>query len=262
VIGWGLGAPQAHYPLAGFFNRSRDRFLCRFDALISYSTTGMDQFAAAGFPRERIYMAPNAAAPRPTQPPPERPAAYANGRPTVLYVGRLQARKRIDSLLRACAALPEAIQPRLVIAGEGPARGDLVELAAGLYPTAIFTGDRRGQELDALYRAADLFVLPGTGGLAVQQALAHALPVLVAEADGTQTNLVSAANGWLVPPGDESALRAGLTEALADPARLRQMGAESYRIAVEEVNLERMTAVFVDVVRAVAKAGHAGSLNR
>jgi glycosyltransferase involved in cell wall biosynthesis len=259
VIGWGLGAPRARYPLAGLFNRSRDRYLRQFDALISYSSTGREQFAAAGFPPERIFLAPNAVTARPTQPPPARPPTYPNGQPRVLFVGRLQERKRIDSLLRACAGLPLALRPRLVIVGDGPARANFEALARTLYPDAAFTGDLRGAALAAEFAAADLFVLPGTGGLAVQQAMSYGLPVIVAEADGTQANLVRPANGWLLPANDLPALQACLAAALADPARLRQMGQESYRIVDQEVNLEKMVEVFTSVIAGLlVKACSAG----
>ena len=262
VIGWGLGAPRARYPFAGFFNRSRDRYLRQFDALISYSTTGIDQFAAAGFPRERIFLAPNAVTARPSLPPPTRPPAFAGGRPTVLFVGRLQARKRIDSLLRACAALPPELQPRLVIVGDGPARADFELAASRVYPEAEFKGDLRGPALAALFTAADLFVLPGTGGLAVQQAMSYALPVVVAEADGTQANLVRPSNGWLLPSNDEPALQTCLHAALSDPARLHEMGLESYRIVAQEVNLEKMVEAFSTVVKHVAPKTGAGGFRR
>jgi len=108
-----------------------------------------------------------------------------------------------------------------------------------------------GDDLTPYFLQADMLALPGTGGLALQQALGYGLPLIAGEADGTQVDLVRPGNGWLVPGGDVDALVEVLTEAISDPARLRQMGAESYRMAVEEVNLERMVAVFADAVRAV-----------
>jgi glycosyltransferase involved in cell wall biosynthesis len=124
-------------------------------------------------------------------------------------------------------------------------------LAQEVYPQAEFPGARHGSELTRFFAVADLFVLPGTGGLAVQEAMAHGLPVIVAEGDGTQDDLVRPQNGWLVPPGDLQALTAALQEALGDPTRLRRMGAESYQLADEEINLERMVAVFVEALRSV-----------
>ena len=252
VIGWGLGAPSLHagplVKIARVLGGSRRQFLQQFDALIAYSETGAQQYAAAGFPREKVFVAPNAVTPRPTHAPPERPEGYRDGRPCVIFIGRLQARKRVDALLRACATLPETQQPRLLIVGDGPEREALQTLAHSLYPRAEFMGDRRGPDLEGLLASADLFVLPGTGGLAVQQAMSAALPVIVAEADGTQSVLVRPENGWLLPFHDDRALVDGLNEALADPARLRRMGQESYRIVAGEVNLERMVEVFAEAV--------------
>lgn len=247
VIGWGLGAPNAE---RGLF-RPRRGILRRFDALITYSQRGAEEYRAAGFPAELIFVAPNAVTHRPTQPPPTRPAGF-DGPPTVLFVGRLQARKRIDNLLYACAALPSARQPRLWIVGDGPARAEFENTARQVYPAAEFLGTRYGADLEALFTRADLFVLPGSGGLAVQQALSYALPVIVAEADGTQQDLVRPGNGWQVPALDIAALKETMRDALTDPLRLRQMGAASYKIISEEINLENMVSIFLQALAAVA----------
>ena len=101
------------------------------------------------------------------------------------------------------------------------------------------------------FSVGDLFVLPGTGGLAVQQAMSFGLPVMVGKADGTQSDLVRPANGWQLPPADLRALTQALTDALQDVPRLRRMGAELYRITREEINLEQMVEIFGNAVRAV-----------
>lgn len=246
VIGWGLGAPGGSLPSV-----LRKTYLRQFDALITYSRQGAAEYAACGVPAEAIFVAPNAAAPRPRHDLPARAIDFSGGKATVLFVGRLQVRKRIDSLLRACAALPADMQPRLCVVGDGPQRAALQEMAAQIYPQAEFPGALRGAELEPYYRAADLFVLPGTGGLALQQAMAYGLPLLAAEADGTQNDLVRDGNGWRLPPGDEAALTAALAEALRDAARLRRMGAVSYQIVRDEINIEAMVDAFA---RAVAFA--------
>jgi glycosyltransferase involved in cell wall biosynthesis len=252
VIGWGLGAPPAKTGLAAVQNLWWGGLLRQYDALITYSRQGVEEYGRQGFPRQRIFVAPNAATSRPSRPMPERPAVPA-GRPVVLFVGRLQPRKRVDALLRACAALPSDRQPCLRIVGDGPALPDLRALASQVYPSAEFMGDRRGPDLDAIFAAADLFVLPGTGGLAVQQAMAAGLPVIVAEADGTQADLVCPENGWCLPPRDEAALARTMSEALADIPRLWRMGAASYRIVADEINIESMVAVFRHAIQSVVE---------
>jgi glycosyltransferase involved in cell wall biosynthesis len=249
VIGWGLGEPPLAGAFAGLRQTRRHRFISQFDGLIAYSKRGAEEYAALGFPRERIFMAPNAAVARPSEPPAQRSEAV--DRPTVLFVGRLQKRKRVDSLLRACAQMPNP-QPRLIIVGDGPERDYFETVAKGVYPDAEFQGAKHGNELKPYFAEADLFVLPGTGGLAIQEAMASGLPVIVAKGDGTQDDLVRPGNGWQVPAEDEGALIAAMRAALSDMRRLRKMGEESYQIVAEEINIEKMVDVFVEAANRIA----------
>ena len=157
VIGWGLGSP----PVGGFRTQRRRSFLSQFDAMIAYSQRGADEYAALGFPREKIFVAHNSVSPPPAFPAEDRPLTI--DRPTILFVGRLQARKRVDALLHACAQFGST--PRLVIVGDGPEREILEALAREVYPEAEFTGAKHGDDLKPYFKEADLFVLPGTGGL-------------------------------------------------------------------------------------------------
>ena len=247
VLGWGLGARMQSGLLSGVSKKLWVDFLKQFEALIAYSRRGADEYARLGFSPEKISVAPNAVAPRPVHGLPARPGSFVE-RPILLFVGRLQDRKRVDLLLQACALLGSAVQPRLIVIGDGPARSAMEELAKKIYPPAEFIGPRHGDELIPFYTAADLFVLPGTGGLAVQEAMAYGLPVVVAAGDGTQEDLVHPGNGWQIPPGDLNALVETLRLALSDVSRLRAMGEESYRIVSGEVNLEKMVSAFVEAL--------------
>jgi glycosyltransferase involved in cell wall biosynthesis len=171
----------------------------------------------------------------------------------VLFVGRLQTRKRVDALLAACDGVEPA--PEVWIVGEGPARAALERLAQRGRLSVRFHGGLHGAALEQVYREADLFVLPGTGGLAVQEAMAHGLPVIVAEGDGTQADLVRPENGWLIPSEDAAALRQALRTALADPAGLRHKGEASHRIVAQEANIEVMAGEFVRALNQTRAAG-------
>ena len=240
VLGWGLGAPKQ----GGLWKR----FIAQFDGMIAYSQRGAEEYAALGFPREKIFVAHNSVSPAPTEPMPTRPSTF-DLRATLLFVGRLQARKRIDSLLRACAETES--KPRLLIVGDGPEREALQTLAKETYPSAEFIGAKHGAELKPSFESADLFVLPGTGGLAVQEAMSYGLPVVVAKGDGTQDDLVREANGWQIEPENYDALVAAIKNALSDTARLREMGKESFRIVSEEINIEKMADAFVRALNSV-----------
>lgn len=251
VIGWGLGSPKPSGSFSGMRLRLRKNFINQFDALITYSQTGTNEYTELGFREERIFKAPNAVAPRPTQPLIERPGRFKTGKPSLLFVGRLQARKRVDQLIRACAQISVDKQPFLSIVGDGPMRRELETLARKIYPSTRFYGAQHGSELDLLFHNADLFVLPGTGGLAVQQAMSYGLPVIVGVADGTQSDLVREENGWVLPDSNIASLSLAIQDALDDVHRLRKMGAASYQIVSREVNLESMVSVFTQAVNSV-----------
>ena len=235
VIGWGLGAPKQ----SGIWAR----FIHQFDAMLTYSQRGAEEYAALGFPREKIFVAHNSVSPAPTS---NLQPSTSNIQPTLLFVGRLQARKKLDSLLRACAEMES--KPRLIIVGDGPERTALEALAKDVYPAAEFAGEKHGAEVKPYFAEADLFVLPGTGGLAIQEAMSYGLPVIVAKGDGTQDDLVREGNGWQIQPDDYGALVAAMKNALSDPARLRRMGAESFRIVSEEINIQKMADAFVNAL--------------
>jgi glycosyltransferase involved in cell wall biosynthesis len=226
----------------------RLHFLRQFDALIAYCQRGADEYASLGFPREKIFVAHNSVSPAPVV---QSSSSIIHDPLSILFVGRLQARKRVDRLLSACAEME--VQPRLVIVGDGPERVKLESFAKEVYPSAEFIGTRHGAELAPHFAEADLFVLPGTGGLAVQEAMAHGLPVIVAKGDGTQDDLVRAGNGWQVPPEDYGALVSTMKDALSDIPRLRKMGAESFRIVSEEINIEKMVETFVKALNVTTK---------
>lgn len=252
VIGWGLGAPPMHGLLSNYRSRSRKKFLNQLDAMIAYSQQGADEYAACGFPKSKIFIAPNSAAFKPLSAPVEKPDNWT-GKPHILFVGRLQARKRLDLLFKACALLPKETLPEITIVGDGPDREQIEKAAQTTYPGVIFTGSKTGKDLDPFFHKADLFVLPGTGGLAVQQAMSFGLPVIVAAGDGTQSQLVRPENGWIVAPDNLDGLTKTLRTALSDPLGLRKKGLESYRIVRDEINIEKMVEVFISAINSVCK---------
>ena len=235
VIGWGLGAPKQ--------NQFWKNFVSQFDSMIAYSQRGADEYASLGFPREKIFVAHNSVSSKPEKPD-DRPLTI--DRATILFVGRLQNRKRIDSLIRACAEMES--KPKLVIVGDGPERENLQTLAKEIYPQTEFVGAKHGLELKPYFEKADLFVLPGTGGLAVQEAMSYGLPVIVAKGDGTQDDLVREKNGWQIEPENYDVLVSTMKEALSDVKRLREMGKESFRVVSEEINIQKMAEKFIQAL--------------
>jgi glycosyltransferase involved in cell wall biosynthesis len=249
VLGWGLGAPPVHGSIGHLRARARRRLLGQLDGLIAYSKQGAAQYRALNIlPDNRIFVAPNATGSAASAAPERAPTP---GEPLqILFVGRLQTRKRVDLLIKAVAAV-EQEHLNLVIVGDGPARAELEALARDIFPRAHFKGALYDAALDSAYRQADLFVLPGTGGLAVQQALQHGLPVIAAEGDGSQEDMVTSKNGWRIEPGNLDQLKQALASAAADRANLAKMGAASFQQAQNTFNIVNMADGFINALNQV-----------
>ena len=111
-------------------------------------------------------------------------------RPVFLCVGRVAVEKNLQAFLDL--ELPGT----KVIVGDGPAKANLVRR----YPQAVFLGAKQGEELAAIYAAADVFVFPSktdTFGLVLLEALASGVPVAAFPVAGPRDVLGSAAVGAL-----------------------------------------------------------------
>ena len=166
-----------------------------------------------------------------------------------LFVGKLVEWKRPGDLMRAAAIVPDTW---IVFAGDGELRGHLTELAAslGISGRVRFLGFMNQTELPAVYRAADVLVLPSAFepfGLVVNEAFACGIPAIASDACGCVDDLiVEGETGFSFPSGDVAALAARLRR-IKDPGARERMGAGA-RARISEwgpsANLEASVAVF------------------
>ena len=135
------------------------------------------------------------------------------------YVGRLAPEKHVE-LLAGITAMPGV---RLVIVGAGPTEATLRQQM----PAAVFLGERRGDELAAIYASFDVFVHTGphdTFGQTLQEAAASGLPVIAPAAGGPLDLVRDGVTGSLVRPGDGQALADAVATLAADPELLAAQG--------------------------------------
>jgi glycosyltransferase involved in cell wall biosynthesis len=166
------------------------------------------------------------------------------GERVLLSVGRLEASKGFHVLLRALAALRdhgslEGKPWRWVALGEGPYRPMLEMLASelGLESYVHFLGRVSDAEMHAWYDLATLFVHPTLyegSSLVTLEAMAHRRAVVASAAGGIPDKVRPGENGWLVAPGDPSALAAAISGALSDPTRLAHYGLAGRAIVERE----------------------------
>jgi len=162
----------------------------------------------------------------------------------LLSVGRLEVSKGFHVLLRALSVAREhggleGVRWRWFVLGEGPNRPALQALAAdlGLDRHTHFLGRAPDTEMHAWHELSTLFVHPTLyegSSLVTLEAMAHRRAVVASQAGGIPDKVRPGVNGWLVPPGDPSALAAAISGAVSDPARLARYGAAGRAIVERE----------------------------
>ncbi len=172
---------------------------------------------------------------------PADPALPRAGRPRLLTVGRLVARKGIDTAIAALADVPGA---ELVIAGGPPAaalaadaeHGRLQAAArqAGVADRVVFTGGISRADMPPLLRSADLVVcVPWYEpfGIVPLEAMACGVPVIVSAVGGLTDTVVDGVTGVHVPPRDPAAVAAAVRLLLADEPGRAELGRAGTRRA-------------------------------
>ena len=180
-------------------------------------------------------------------------------RSKLLFVGRLRYYKGLNVLIDA---LP-AIDAQLIVVGVGPMLDEWQAHARsrGVADRVAWLGEVPDDDLPALYRHSDLFVLPATQpseafGLVQVEAMASGVPTVCTElGTGTSWVTVHDTTGLVVPPNDARALAAGINRVLADPAWRKSLGAAARARAQAEFSVELMIDRVFGVYQTLLWAG-------
>lgn len=144
----------------------------------------------------------------------------------ILMVGRLADGKGFDVLLEALEQLP-AEELSVYLVGDGPQREALEREIErrGFKDTVALLGYR--SDVPAIMAACDVFVLPsyreGTPRV-ITEAMASGLPVVATDIAGIPEQVADGHSGYLIPPGDETALANRLEELVTSRERRQAFG--------------------------------------
>ena len=170
----------------------------------------------------------------------------ANGR-RIGAVGRLVREKNYPLLLSAFNSIPNA---ELVLVGDGPLRGEL-ERQAG--PLVRFLGQRT--DVAALLTGFDVFaVSSSTEGMSIAllEAMAAGCPIVATAVGGNVELIEHEVTGLLVPPNDETALRAAIERLLDDRALATRLGRAASDISRQRYSVATMTRRYEELWRRLA----------
>jgi len=177
------------------------------------------------------------------------PAALVDGDIFLIgTVGRLQAVKDQALLIRAFAAAIAARPAlrgrlRLAVVGDGPLRADLQALAASLGIAGWTWMPGAMNDVPAVLRALDLFVLPSLNeGISntILEALASGLPVIATGVGGSPELIDDGVTGALFTPGDVEALTGLIVQYAENPALCREQRDAARAAALERFDLGGM----------------------
>jgi len=174
-----------------------------------------------------------------------RRALGLDGRPTLLWVGRIAPIKGLDTLLDAVERLHAAgTAVRLLIVGgdadepcnghEAALREQIAELR--LTDAVSFLGPRPQDVLPSYYAAADVTVVPSyyeSFGMVALEAMACGSPVIASRVGGLVTTVRDGVTGFLVPESDVGALADRIQALIADPDLRWRIGREGVRWAAQ-----------------------------
>lgn len=224
------GIASEHIVFGHYSDRKLERLLLRFAAWHVRAITAVSDDMRRSFPlairRKMVVIANPVRIGRSDGTPPVR-----GGAKTLLSVGRLESQKDQATLVAAFARVA-AIFPdwRLRIVGEGVLRPLLERQVAALGLASRVALPGATADVDAEYRAADLFALPSlyeSFGLATAEAMSHGLAAVgFADCPGTNELIADGTTGLLVGGPDRvAALADGLGRLMASPEERARMGA-------------------------------------
>lgn len=164
---------------------------------------------------------------------------FNDGRPNILFVGRMDERKGFRHLLRAYPYIKQSFpQARLLVVGAYQPE-EVVAFARYARRYGLddihFVGKVSPEDLRRYYHTATIFSAPSTGsesfGIILLEAMAAGLPVVASGIAGYRSVLTHNKEGLLVEPGDEMAIAQGIMSLLRDPHKRASMAAQGERTA-------------------------------
>ena len=238
-----------------FFGKSRMAFFRRYaDRFIVISSEIDRELELEGVARLKRLLIPNAVDVYRFYPPKTAQKQIARRRlglqkgPVAVFIGRLSREKRVDWLIDTWKTLrkthPSAV---LLVVGDGPQASQL-RSAAG--QGVLFCGSV--DDVTVFLQAADLFVLPSVAeglSIALLEAMASGLPVVVTRLAGALDLIVHRKNGWLIPADDDTALLRALTTLFDDPHLRQILGENARRGVISRYSLDVVAGQMVRLYR-------------
>ena len=180
----------------------------------------------------------------------------------LLCVGRLSREKGHLVLLEALHQLKKSqVDFTCTLIGDGPLRQQISQRRSELHLTQelCLAGAMEPRQVGLAYEQADMLILPSfSEGVPVvaMEAMARARPVIATFVGGVPELIEHDVTGWLVPPGDPSALAGAVQYLWSHPAIAQRLGAAGQLQVQHEFNLLKSVDLLTNLFRSARSGSH------
>jgi glycosyltransferase involved in cell wall biosynthesis len=258
IISWACGwQPESNSGLVRKLKNTVERiFFNNVDSIISYSSTALEYFRGIGVTKpitiayngidtdlydkskDEIYKSAEL-------------MKSVNSKIIFLYVGGIFIEKRVKFLIDCFKELHNQYpDTSLWIVGDGPSKKEMEGHVINNQITNVYFLGRIEKGVETYFAAADFLVLPGVGGLALNQAMLWGTPCIVSQADGTENDLViDNVTGFRFKKDDKGSLIETMKKAiLLEHERKQEMSQKAQTLILDRSNTDQMTRTFVEVI--------------
>jgi glycosyltransferase involved in cell wall biosynthesis len=183
------------------------------------------------------------------------------------FAGRLVAGKGADHLIRAIDEVDGRIPVKLVIAGNGPERDDLIRMARELRVESSVEFVGVVDDMPGFWQQCDVAVIPSdtwveSFSMVTLEAMSCGKAIVATRAGAIPELILDGENGTLVPPGDVAALTEALIRYAENPDLRHAHGAAARARAVERFHIEDCARAYIALFDELASERDARSVLR
>lgn len=224
--------------------------------IYGYNSSSKKYFESLGIPSEKIVVLNNTAdtptlkkviESSSTELSSDMSKYYDPDKKYIIFVGSLLPTKRIEDFAEIMTKLKGEYTLLIVGSGQKEYEQKLKELFKSI--DCIFLGYKKPEELLPYYNISSFCILPGLGGLSINQAMAYGLPVLCTHADGAEEDVVRNDETGYIYSDIDDAIRYIHSKTDEDWER---MGKNAQALMFGEFSLERECDRFIEGINQVA----------
>lgn len=231
-----------------------------FDSFLSYTTYGMNHLVHNGVDRGSVVVAVNVCDTdkflslndsykiRKDQ---AKEMIGHEGKFIVSYIGTIQEAKNPDVVVELAARLQDC-NIVFMIVGSGPYMNQVQKkIESSSLKNCIITG-LVDDGIEKFYRASDVIIMPGRGGIVISEAMCFGVPVVLFQADGVEHDLIkNGQTGFFTKSESVESFEEIIINLYLCPDKLEAVGQNARRLIIDKYNTKTMAVSILNSIKLV-----------